>query len=219
MNEKRRFSRLQFSLRALLILVTGVAIGLALAVAMLRLEPMPPSGAQRASLGPYVIESPDVLTVELLGDRPAAGAWVSGEHLVTPDGNITLGTFGQVAVAGKTPDEARRAIKGHLSKQMEAPEVAVEVVAYNSKVYYVIAEGGGRQAVARFPITGSDTVLDAVSQVNGPSVGSVRIVRPRRTSAAPETIPLDWAAVTRGGNASADFRILPGDRVYISWNR
>lgn len=195
---------------------------MALAVATLQLEPMLPSEARRASPGPYVIEPPDILTVELLGDRPAAGAQVSGEHLVTQDGTISLGRFGRVPVGGKTLEQARRAIEEHLSSQMKAPQVAVDVVAYNSSAYYVIAEAAGRQAVDRFPITGNETVLDAVSQINRPiagSVRSVRIVRPRGMSAAPETIRVDWRAVTRGGNASANYQILPGDRVFVSWNR
>ena len=40
--------------------------------------------------------------------------------------------------------------------------------AYNSKVYYVITEGAGQgDLVARLPITGNETVLDAISQING----------------------------------------------------
>ena len=47
--------------------------------------------------------------------------------------------------------------------------------AYNSKVYYVITEGAGAgDLVARLPITGNETVLDAISQINGLSRSRAR---------------------------------------------
>ncbi len=54
-------------------------------------------------------------------------------------------------------DEARQ--------YLENPEVSVSVFSYNSKVYYVITQGAGMgDGVFRFPVTGNETVLDAVSQ-------------------------------------------------------
>ena len=93
---------------------------------------------------------------------------VAGEHLVGPDGTVNLGTYGPVYVAGLTIEEARTAIEEHLKQFLEAPLVSVDVFAYNSKVYYVITEGAGfGDNIQRFPITGNETVLDAVSLVNG----------------------------------------------------
>ena len=44
----------------------------------------------------------------------------------------------------------------------------------NSKVYYIITDGAGSgEQVFRFPVTGSETVLDAISQIGGlPPVSS-----------------------------------------------
>ena len=52
--------------------------------------------------------------------------------------------------------------------------MSVDVLAYNSKVYYVIMDGGGYgQQIVRLPCTGNETVLDAIAQVNGlPQVAS-----------------------------------------------
>ena len=93
---------------------------------------------------------------------------IAGEHLIAPDGTINLGTYGSVYVSGLTVREAKEAIEKHLTQYLEAPLVSVDVYAYNSKVYYVITEGAGfGDNIQRFPITGNETVLDAISQVQG----------------------------------------------------
>jgi polysaccharide export outer membrane protein len=56
-----------------------------------------------------------------------------------------------------------------------AEGLVIDVLAYNSKVYYVITDGGGYgEQVVRIPITGGENVLDAKSQVNGLSPVSSR---------------------------------------------
>ena len=93
---------------------------------------------------------------------------IRGEHLVRPDGTITLGTYGSVYVAGMTLGQIKWVVEQHLSEYLQDPQVAVDVFAYNSKVYYVIFDGAGYgMQVFRLPITGNETVLDAVSRVNG----------------------------------------------------
>src|SRR5207302_164023 len=93
---------------------------------------------------------------------------IRGEHLVRPDGTISLGTYGSVYVAGMTFVQAKYAIEKHLGESLLSPQIAIDVFAYNSKVYYVIIDGGGfGQQVFRLPVTGNETVLDAISQVQG----------------------------------------------------
>src|SRR5437762_8442295 len=82
---------------------------------------------------------PEAITVSLA--QIAGQQQVAGEHLVKPDGTVTLGVYGSVPVVGLTIGEAKQAIEDHLAQFLEDPEVAVDVFAYNSKVYYVITEG------------------------------------------------------------------------------
>ena len=102
---------------------------------------------------------------------------IAGEHLVGPDGQVTLGTYGKVYITGMTQAQAKQAIESHLAQFLEEPEVAVDIFSYNSKVYYVITEGAGQgDGGSRFPITGNETVLDALAQINGmQEVSSKRI--------------------------------------------
>jgi polysaccharide export outer membrane protein len=144
---------------------------------------------------------------------------VAGEHLVGPDGTINLGTYGRAYVAGLTIEEAKNAIEEHLRQFLEAPLVSVDVFAYNSKVYYVITEGAGfGDNIQRFPVTGNETVLDAVSQVNGLSRLSSKniwIARPS-PSGCDQILPVKWDEIAKGASTCTNYQVLPGDRIFIS---
>jgi polysaccharide export outer membrane protein len=146
---------------------------------------------------------------------------ISGEHLVGPDGRVNLSTYGQVYVAGMTLEQARAAIEKQLSKFLEEPQVAVDVFAYNSKTYYVITQGAGNgDDVAEFPITGNETVLDAIAQLGGLSqLSSTRIfiARPAPNGVGGEQIlPVNWAEISRGASTATNYQIMPRDRIYIA---
>jgi polysaccharide biosynthesis/export protein len=145
---------------------------------------------------------------------------IAGEHLVKPDGTVTLGTYGSVSVVGMTLDEAKRAIEIHLSNFLEQPEVSVDVYSFNSKVYYVITEGAGLgDGVTRFPVTGAETVLDAISNVNGlAQVSSKRIwiARPTPYTGEVQILPVDWVAITAQGVTNTNYQVMPGDRIFVA---
>ena len=151
----------------------------------------------------------------------AAKQQIAGEHLVAPDGRVTLGTYGGVSVVGQTIAEARRTIEEHLGQFLDQPEVSVDVFAYNSKVYYVITQGGGMgDRVYRFPITGNEVVLDAIAQVNGlEAVSSKRIWVARAgrdRDGQSRVLPVCWDEITQQGGAETNYQIFPGDRIYIA---
>ena len=144
-----------------------------------------------------------------------------GEHLVRPDGTISLGTYGSIYVAGMTLGQIKCAIERHLSQYVVNPQVAVDVFAYNSMWYYVIFDGGGYgEQVYRLPITGNETVLDAISNLQGlPSQAStwrIWVARPAPCGhACDQILMVDWNAVTKGGSTCTNYQILPNDRVYV----
>ena len=149
---------------------------------------------------------------------------VTGQHLVGPDGRVNLGTYGSVFVAGKTIEEAKEAIEQQLSQKLEDPEVFVDILAYNSKLYYVITQGGGfGDDVVRLPITGNETVLDAVATIGGISqISSTRmwIARPAPNGVGCEQVlPVDWADITRGASTATNYQLMPGDRLFIAEDR
>jgi polysaccharide export outer membrane protein len=146
---------------------------------------------------------------------------ISGEHLVAPDGRVNLGTYGRVRVVGLTMDEARAAIELHLAQYLESPQIALDVLGYNSKVFYVVTQGAGLgDRVVILPARGNETVLDAIGQVQGlDSTSSTRmwIARPGTNDCGGDQIlPVDWLAVTQRGDVNTNYQLLPGDRLYVS---
>jgi len=159
--------------------------------------------------------------VSLTLAQAAGQQQISGEHLVGPDGTINLGTYGSVFVTGLTLEEAKKKIEKHLGKFLDAPLVSVDVFSYNSKVYYVITEGAGQgDNIARFPVTGNETVLDAIAQINGLSRLSskdVWIARPAPSGVGCDQIlPVDIEAIMKGAATGTNYQVLPGDRVFIA---
>ncbi|HTL53945.1 MAG TPA: polysaccharide biosynthesis/export family protein [Planctomycetota bacterium] len=197
-----------------------------------------PRELELRTLPAYVIGPPDILQIEAVvlklnndgvpisTERPTP-LWpqpVTGQFLVRPDGTVGLGVYGSTQLAGLTLEQARESIQGFLAYvtglKPQALAVAVDVVQFNSKTYYVITDGAGfGEGVARFPVTGSETVLDAISQIQGlPQVASKRHVWVARRAPgcdADQMLPVDWCAITRVGDTRTNYQLLPGDRLYV----
>ena len=165
-----------------------------------------------------VLTNPQVLVTL---PAPQSKQFVAGPHLVRPDGTVGLGVYGNVYLTGLTLQQARTQLEQHLSQYINRPEVSVDVLAYNSKVYYVITDGGGAgEQVYRIPATGNETVLDAIAGINGlPTVaskGSIWIARPSPTQCNPDQVlTVDWNAIAQGAQTGTNYQVLPGDRIYV----
>ena len=152
----------------------------------------------------------------------SAGAQqIVGEHLVGPDGRVNLGTYGSVYVTGLTLAEAKDRIETKLSERLVDPEVIVDVFSYNSKKYYIITQGAGfGDNIVTAPITGNDTVLDAIAAIGGLSQLSstkIWIARPAPAGVGCEQIlPVNYEEITRGAVTSTNYQLLPGDRLFIA---
>jgi polysaccharide biosynthesis/export protein len=165
-----------------------------------------------------MLERPEV-SVQLA--RTSGTSPVTGEYLVGPDGTVNLRQYGTLHVAGKTITEIRVALNKHLAQFFDSPDASVDVRQYNSRVFYVITEGAGMgDNIRRVPITGSDTVMDALSAVNGLSQVSsaqVWVARPAPGNFGCEQIlPVDYEAITKGASTATNYQIMPGDRVFVA---
>ena len=156
--------------------------------------------------------------------QPSGQQQIAGEHLVAPDGTINLGIYGAVYVAGMTVEQARSAVETKLGEFFTDPQISIDVFAYNSKVYYIVVEGAGLgDQLVRAPITGNETVLDAIAQIGGISrlsSSKIWISRPSpNCNGCDQILPVDWDAITKGANTCTNYQILPGDRVFLAEDR
>jgi protein involved in polysaccharide export with SLBB domain len=136
------------------------------------------------------------------------------------DGTVTLGSYGSVCVVGLTVAQARMAVQQYLLQFFDSLDVSIEVNGYNSKVYYIVTQGAGfGDGVYRFPITGNETVLDAISQINGlqrVSSKKIWVARPTDNLGGIQRLDVSWEDITANANACSNYQILPGDRVFIA---
>jgi polysaccharide export outer membrane protein len=193
--------------------------------------PAAPREFCKRALSSYIIEPPDVLAIEGIGKLGDPSLPITGPHLVRPDGTVGLGTYGSVFVAGLTIDQAKDALAALILSRQEKLTIQqireglkVDVAAYNSKFYYIIADGGGYgETVVRIPCTGNELVLDALSQIQGlPAVASKKLIWVARAMpdehghSHPYILPVDWCGITQRGSAATNYQIYPGDRIYVN---
>jgi protein involved in polysaccharide export with SLBB domain len=186
----------------------------------------PPTELSKQALPPYVIEPPDILAVQYPLD-PAVETLpqaINFSALVRPDGTISLGIYGDVFVSGMTLDQARLAIGAKLKERFkfDPKKLNVDVLQFNSKFYYVITDyAGNGQDVERLPVTGNETVLDAISQIQlrGLSPVSSKKIFVARRAPGPgshsQVMQVDWHGITKKGGTDSNFQLLPGDRIYV----
>ena len=154
--------------------------------------------------------------------RQTAGVQeIAGPHLVQLDGKVNLGSYGRVRVVGMTIEEATNAIESHLATDFVDPTISVDVAAFNSKVYYIITQGAGLgDSVASVPVTGNETVLDAIAGLGGLTAASsykIWIARPgRNRQGGDQLIPVDLLAITQRAETGTNYQLFPGDRLYIA---
>ena len=164
-----------------------------------------------------ILKQPGV-TVQLA--RSAGIQQVNGIYPVQPDGMVNLGAYGHIYVSGKTVAEASTAVEKQLTEYFDSPEVTVDVMQYNSKNYFIIIAGAeSGESILRFPITGNETVLDAISNINGlPYVSSktMWVARPGPGEmTCQDILPVNYTAIARGGVTDTNYQLLPGDRLYV----
>ena len=195
-----------------------------------------PREFNRVSMPDYVVEPPDIIVVEVLEALP--GRPITGERQVRPDGMISLGYYGQVFVDSLTTRQIKEKVILHLRKFLtdaqlgiettkdgkvvsipleESTKVFVDVVSYNSKVYYVQGDVG---TPGRLPVTGNERVLDAINYAGGliptASVPTMRLVRPGPRGQGQEHVyPIDYDAIVSKGDSTTNYQLMPGDRVVV----
>jgi hypothetical protein len=106
-----------------------------------------------------------------------------------------------------------------LSPRMNENATGTSARPKTDKVYFVVNEGAGNgDRVRDFSCTGNDTVLDAIAQIGGISAVSSNkmwIERPVLGARDKNILSVDWAAISRQGINSTNYKLEPGDRLVI----
>jgi polysaccharide biosynthesis/export protein len=173
----------------------------------------------------YRLEAPDLVHIEVSGKKVASEVrnTLGGIHIVRPDDTISLGPYGSLPVTGLTLEEAQAALDNHLQKfqpkkKKQAFTAKLTLHAGNSKAYYVIVRKRDGDQVVRLPMTGNETVLDAMSQIPGLAAlaaKNIYIARQGAKAGTDSILPVDWKGITQHGFTLTNYQMMPGDRLYV----
>jgi polysaccharide export outer membrane protein len=187
------------------------------------IDPHQPRELRMVAMPPYVIEAPDELEITV---RPATPDLTTTTLTVQPDGNLDLGFPGDVYLAGLTLDQAEQKIAQLLASRAPGKgprpryEVSVRLVnGTQSKSYYVL---GTVTTQGKFPVTGNETVLDAILAAGLRSNSLPEksyLVRPHPAGGPDQVLKIDWVGIKQRGDTLTNYQIFPGDRIIVPGGR
>lgn len=180
-----------------------------------------PRELSKELLAAYIVEPGDTLLVQPVEfDAPVR---FPPDQPVFPDGTIDLGLYGRPVVAGKTLAEIEPQVQELVNakeKQRAAGAkpvpIAVRLIGRVSKVYYVL---GDVNVPNSYPITGRETVLDAIVQAGGLTRRAARdqivLSRPTSPEGCRVLYPVCYDQIVQLGDTTTNYQLQPGDRVFV----
>ena len=185
-------------------------------------DPHQPKELDMVSLPTYLIEPPDELEVTV---KPSIPDLTLTTAVVQADGVIDMGFVGDIYVSGLTLAQAEMKVSQHIRAfaasrnhdlGKEPLEVSVRLVnGSQSKFYYVLGTVSNQ---GRFPITGNETVMDALLAAGLKSNSlpeKAYLVRPHPHGAGDQILKIDWCGIKDRGDSTTNYQIFPGDRLVV----
>ena len=183
-----------------------------------------PRELDKTTQPPYVVEPGDQLAISV---RPTSIFFSQPTVTVQTDGLIDLEFYGDLLVAGATLGEIEQRLlqrvmeanQNRKSKLTEPIEVTVRLVSSASKYYYVL---GKVRDPGRVPLNTSITVLDAIMNAGLLSYShpnEAYLSRPHQPGTPPLILKIDWEAITKFGDTTTNYQVMPGDRIIVPGGR
>lgn len=139
---------------------------------------------------------------------------------IRPDGKISFEAIGEIEVVGKTPAQVAAILEGKVAGLYTLPgdkAIDVRVVAFQSKVYYVL---GQVFTPGRKGYTGRDTVLSAIADARPNPMAwkdRIQVVRPSSdpNTGEPKIFEFNYGRAVTKGDLSKDVLLQEGDIVWV----
>jgi len=168
--------------------------------------PMTVAEASKYTLGPD-----DVIQIDV-----RRHAEFSGQYPVTAEGKIEYKFIGDVIVSGLTKAELQERLAQILSEYIIEPEVNVQIMAYLSKVFYVVGEVN---RPGKFYMKGNTIpVREALVQSGLPNMSSstrkCRLISPTANGRSKCTY-VNVYELLYAGDLKENIDMKPGDVLYI----
>jgi len=161
----------------------------------------------------YTVGPDDVVNVEVR-QHPDIG----GQFMVSPEGTIFISLIGSVDVEDATTEQISSRIEERLQEYVREPEVAVSVLAYNSKKVYVLGQVGkpGEYMMRGNTLSVRDAVLLAGLPRDTASLHRVAVITPDDEN--PQVVLVNMNDILYRGILKENINLRPGDVVVVHRN-
>lgn len=131
---------------------------------------------------------------------------------VSLSGTVTIPLAGEIRVAGKTLQEAAKAIESALREYINQPRATLRVVEYNKRKFIILGQVN-RPGTYSFPDEGNLNLLEGI----GLAGGFTRLANPSRITVkrGEQVFRIDGKKMAREQEAPP-FSLMPGDTIVIS---
>jgi len=159
----------------------------------------------------YTLGTNDVIEVTVLRHPE-----FSNQFVINNEGKIQYDYLGDIKIAGMTKDELKTLLTQRLSEFIITPEVTVKIVAYNSKVVYVIGEVGtpGKIFMRGDTMTVREALVQAGLPLLSASTRKCRLITPAEGGKA-EIKYVNVFSLLYEGDLRENLVMKPGDTLYI----
>lgn len=165
----------------------------------------------------YRLGKNDVLNIFVMGHPDLSSQRVNlGEiagTVIEKDGKVYLPVVGALPAAGLTVVEFRERLREAIARFVQRPEVAVNIMRFESQKFYVLGQVG---RPGPLPVDGDTTLLEALSVAGGVApTGNVEAAYVLRGG---KLLPISLADMLLRGDVSRNIYMRHGDVVYVPDN-
>lgn len=140
----------------------------------------------------------------------------SAQYAINSEGKIEYKFVGDIVVSNLTKAEVNERLTEILSEFIIEPEIDISIVAYLSKVFYVVGEvsSPGKFYMRGNTITAREALVQAGLPTQTAAMGSCRLITPNNNGKK-NYVAVDAMALLYEGNLSENLEMKPGDVLYV----
>ncbi len=159
--------------------------------------------------GAYILGAEDSIAVLVNNSTE-----FNGQHLIRPDGRITVNLVGEVMAAGSTPEQLTETLKEKLKKYVVDPDVSISVLQVNSKRYFIQGEVNHP---GEFKLVVPTKVLEALVNAGGfkDFAHTKDIVIIREEGNATKRMHFNYKEVIKGKHLDQNVFLKAGDIIVV----
>lgn len=189
--------------------VTETKTSVDINLASLPVVQTPPATVAEASK--YTLGPDDIIEIDVRRHPE-----FSGKYPVTAEGKIEYKFVGDIIVKGLTKVQLQERLTTLLAEYIIEPDVNVQILAYLSKVYYVVGEVNrpGKFYMKGNTITVREALIEAALPTQGASMRKCRLITPD-AKVKNKYVYVNVYELLYGGDLKCNLEMKPGDVLYV----